>query len=202
MAEESTDFSQFEEERNNDQYKVSAKKTVDEYKNLDAEDESLAKWKESLGLSSDVLPLEFPDDKRKVVVQKIQLLVNTEPNPITFDLTNEKTIKELASKRYKIKENSIYKLKIVFKVQHEIITGLRYVQYIKKAGIAVDKIDDHLGSYAPNTKTKPFYEVELPESEAPSGFLARGNYSAVSKFIDDDKTNHLTLNWGVEIVKK
>ena len=47
MAEESTDFSQFEEERNNDQYKVSAKKTVDEYKNLDAEDESLAKWKES-----------------------------------------------------------------------------------------------------------------------------------------------------------
>ena len=177
-------------------------KTVDEYKNLDAEDESLAKWKESLGLSSDVLPLEFPGDKRKVVVQKIQLLVNTEPNPITFDLTNEKTIKELASKRYKIKENSIYKLKIVFKVQHEIITGLRYVQYIKKAGIAVDKIDDHLGSYAPNTKTKPFYEVELPESEAPSGFLARGNYSAVSKFIDDDKTNHLTLNWGVEIVKK
>ena len=102
MAEESTDFSQFEEERNNDQYKVSAKKTVDEYKNLDAEDESLAKWKESLGLSSDVLPLEFPGDKRKVVVQKIQLLVNTEPNPITFDLTNEKTIKELASKRYKI----------------------------------------------------------------------------------------------------
>lgn len=202
MAEESTDFSQFEEERNNDQYKVSAKKTVDEYKNLDAEDESLAKWKESLGLSSDVLPLEFPGDKRKVVVQKIQLLVNTEPNPITFDLTNEKTIKELASKRYKIKENSIYKLKIVFKVQHEIITGLRYVQYIKKAGIAVDKIDDHLGSYAPNTKTKPFYEVELPESEAPNGFLARGNYSAVSKFIDDDKTNHLTLNWGVEIVKK
>ena len=89
-----------------------------------------------LGLSSDVLPLEFPGDKRKVVVQKIQLLVNTEPNPITFDLTNEKTIKELASKRYKIKENSIYKLKIVFKVQHEIITGLRYVQYIKKAGIA------------------------------------------------------------------
>ena len=70
MAEESTDFSQFEEERNNDQYKVSAKKTVDEYKNLDAEDESLAKWKESLGLSSDVLPLEFPGDKRKVVVQK------------------------------------------------------------------------------------------------------------------------------------
>lgn len=196
------DFNDFEESTNDDKYKVSEKKTVDEYKKLDAEDESLAKWKESLGLSSDVLPLEFPGDTRKVVIQKIQLLVDTEKEPITFDLTNETTIKELASKRYKVKEKSIYKLRITFKVQYEIITGLRYVQYIKKAGIAVDKIDDHLGSYAPNTKQKPFYEVELPESEAPSGFLARGNYSAVSKFIDDDKTTHLTLNWGVEIVKK
>ncbi|CAB4252215.1 similar to Saccharomyces cerevisiae YDL135C RDI1 Rho GDP dissociation inhibitor involved in the localization and regulation of Cdc42p and Rho1p [Maudiozyma barnettii] len=202
MATENTDFKQFEDEQNNDGYKVGEKKTVDEYKKLDAEDAALAKWKESLGLGSDVLPLEFPGDKRKVVIQKIQLLVNTESKPISFDLTNEQTIKELASKRYKIKENSIYKLRITFKVQHEIITGLRYVQYIKKAGIAVDKIDDHLGSYAPSTKTKPYYEVELPESEAPSGLLARGKYSAVSKFIDDDKTTHLTLNWGVEIVKK
>ncbi|CAL9735760.1 rho GDP-dissociation inhibitor [Monosporozyma servazzii] len=196
------DFNDFDDEQNQDRYRVSAKKTLDEYKTLDAEDESLAKWKESLGLGADVLPLEFAGDKRKVVIKNIQLLINTEKEPITFDLTNEKTIKELSSKRFKIKEDSIYKLKITFKVQHEIITGLRYVQYIKKAGIAVDKIDDHLGSYAPNTKTKPVYEVELPESEAPSGFLARGNYSAVSKFIDDDKTNHLTLNWGVEIVKK
>lgn len=199
---ENIDFKQFDEEQNVDGYKISVKKTVDEYKNLDAEDASLAKWKESLGLGEDVLPLEFAGDKRKVVVQKIQLLVNTEANPISFDLTNEKTLKELASKRYKIKENSIYKLKITFKVQHEIITGLRYVQYIKKAGIAVDKIDDHLGSYAPNTTSKPYYEVELPASEAPSGLIARGKYSAVSKFIDDDKTTHLTLNWGVEIVKK
>lgn len=196
------EFKEFDDEQSQDHYKVSAKKTLDEYKTLDAEDESLAKWKESLGLNADVLPLEFPGDKRRVVIKKIQLIIDTEKEPITFDLTNEQTIKELASKRYKIKENSIYKLKIIFKVQHEIITGLRYVQYIKKAGIAVDKIDDHLGSYAPNTKTKPVYEVELPESEAPSGFLARGNYSAVSKFIDDDKVNHLTLNWGVEIVKK
>lgn len=195
-----TEFNEFEDDQSKYGYKVTAKKTVDEYKNLDAEDDSLAKWKESLGLGSDVLPLEYPNDTRKVVIKKIQLLINSE-EPITFDLTNEQTLTELSNKRYKIKEKSIYKLRITFKVQHEIITGLRYVQYIKKAGIAVDKIDDHLGSYAPNTKTKPVYEVELPESEAPSGFLARGNYSAISKFIDDDKNNHLTLNWGVEIVK-
>ncbi|SCV99837.1 LAFE_0B03598g1_1 [Lachancea fermentati] len=200
MSEEN-EFKDFNDE-SHDNYTVAAKKTLAEYQNLDAEDESLAKWKENLGLGSDLLPLEFPGDTRRVVILKIQLIINTEKEPITFDLTNEQTLKELASKRHKIKEKSIYKLKIIFKVQHEIITGLRYVQYIKKAGIAVDKIDDHLGSYAPNTQKKPYYEVDLPESEAPSGFLARGGYSAVSKFIDDDKTNHLTLNWGVEIVKK
>ena len=59
MAEETTDFSQFEEDKNNDQYKVSAKKTVDEYKNLDAEDESLAKWKESLGLGLSLIHICF-----------------------------------------------------------------------------------------------------------------------------------------------
>lgn len=202
MSENVAEIQEFEDESNQDSYKVSTKKTVDEYKKLDAEDESLAKWKASLGLSDNVLPLEYPGDKRKVVVQKIQLLIDSEPQPITFDLTSEKTIKDLATKRYQIKETSIYKLKITFKVQHEIITGLRYVQIIKKAGIKLDKIDDHLGSYAPNTKDKPFYEVELPESEAPSGFLARSTYSAISRFIDDDGTNHLTLNWGVDIVKK
>lgn len=197
---EEEEFKEFEEETDN--YKVGAKKTVEEYQKLDADDEALRKWKESLGLGGDVLPLEYPGDTRRVVIKQIQLIVDTEPQPITFDLTNEKTLKELASKRYKIKEKSVYHLKITFKVQHEIITGLRYVQYTKKAGIAVDKIDDHLGSYAPNTVNNPVYEVELPESEAPSGFLVRGNYSAVSKFIDDDKNDHLTLNWGVEIVKR
>ena len=197
---EEEEFKEFEEETDN--YKVGAKKTVEEYQKLDADDEALRKWKESLGLGGDVLPLEYPGDTRRVVIKQIQLIVDTEPQPITFDLTNEKTLKELASKRYKIKEKSVYHLKITFKVQQEIITGLRYVQYTKKAGIAVDKIDDHLGSYAPNTVNKPVYEVELPESEAPSGFLVRGNYSAVSKFIDDDKNDHLILNWGVEIVKR
>ncbi|CCH61749.1 hypothetical protein TBLA_0F02070 [Henningerozyma blattae CBS 6284] len=197
---------QFDDNDSVDNYKVAAKKTVDEYKNLDAEDASLAKWKESLGLGADVLPLEYPGDKRRVVILEIQLII-CDPKDLNkeevnkFDLTNENTIKELSNIKYKVKENSIYRLKIRFKVQHEIITGLKYVQYIKKAGISIDKIDDQLGSYAPNTKQKPFYEVELPESEAPSGLLARGKYNAVSKFIDDDKTNHLTLNWGVEIVK-
>ncbi|KAH3902698.1 probable Rho GDP-dissociation inhibitor [Saccharomycodes ludwigii] len=198
------DFSNDDDEHEyQDTYKVTNKKSLQEYAKLDAEDESLTKWKESLGLNTGkILPLEYPSDKRQVVIKKIELVVSTDPRkPILFDLTNDETIEKLSKTKHKIKEGSVFNLRITFKIQHEIITGLRYVQYIKKAGIPIDKIDDQLGSYAPNTVNKQEYIVTLPEVEAPTGFLARGSYSAVSKFIDDDKVNHLTLNWGVEIVK-
>ncbi|CDR39157.1 CYFA0S03e00254g1_1 [Cyberlindnera fabianii] len=185
-----------------DSYKPSAKKTVEEYAQLDAEDESLQKWKKSLGLlGGEPLPVT-PGDLRKVVILEMSLIVDDD-EPIVVDLTKEQTLNDLSSSKnyFKIKERSIYKLKIKFKVQHEIITGIKYLQAIKKAGIRVDKVEDPLGSYAPNTKEKPFYEVTLPETEAPSGMLARGTYSAQSKFVDDDKNTHLTLNWGVEIIK-
>jgi Rho GDP-dissociation inhibitor len=183
-----------------DNYKPGAKKTLDEYAQLDAEDESLQKWKKSLGLlGGELLPVA-PGDDRRVVILEMSLLIDDDV-PIVVDLTQEKTVKELSKQYFKIKEKSIYRLKIKFKVQHEIVTGIKYIQAIKKAGIRVDKVQDPLGSYAPNTKEKPFYEVTLPETEAPSGLLARGTYSAQSKFVDDDKNSYLTLNWGVEIVK-
>lgn len=185
----------------NDNYKPGAKKTLDEYAQLDAEDESLQKWKKSLGLlGGEPLPVT-PGDDRRVVILEMSLVVDNDA-PVVVDLTNEHTVKELSKKHFKIKEKSVYKLIIKFKVQHEIVTGIKYLQDIKKAGFTVDKVQDPLGSYAPNTKEKPFYEVTLPETEAPSGMLARGTYSAQSKFIDDDKNTPLVLNWGVEIVKK
>ena len=65
-------------------YNLSEKKTVEEYASLDAKydppervllnllsDESLKRWKESLGLSGDVVPSD-PNDPRKVR-KKIQM---------------------------------------------------------------------------------------------------------------------------------
>lgn len=183
-------------------YKVGEKKTLDEYAKLDAEDESLAKWKASLGISTEnLLPVD-PSDKRKVVILSMSLLI-TGDEPIVVDLTKSFNDKELKDKKisFKIKEKSIYSLKIKFKIQRELVTGLRYLQLVKKAGITVDKTEEACGSYPPNTTTTPFYEVQLPESEAPSGLLARGSYSAISKFVDDDKNVHLTIPWNFQITK-
>ncbi|GMM38685.1 Rdi1 protein [Saccharomycopsis crataegensis] len=181
-------------------YNVGQKKTLEEYAQLDANDESLKKWKESLGISTGSLLPVAPGDNRKVVVLEMSLLVNGKA-PIVVNLEQPGVAASLSSNPFKVPEKSLYSLRIKFKVQHEIITGIKYLQGIKKAGIRVDKLEEPLGSYAPNTTDKPFYEVTLPEMEAPSGFIARGTYQATSKFVDYDKTTHLTLDWAVSITK-
>ncbi|KAI0464932.1 hypothetical protein LJB42_000148 [Komagataella kurtzmanii] len=184
-------------------YKVGEKKTIEEYTNLDAEDESLAKWKRSLGLgdTSDQLPI-LPGDARKVVVLEMILDIKGS-EPIVVNLENELDIEALKKKEisFQIKEKSIYSLTIKFKIQHEIVTGLRYLQGVKKKGFTVDKLEEPCGSYVPNTVKEPFYIKKFLPVEAPSGMLARGSYSATSKFVDDDKTIHLVLPWSFQIVK-
>lgn len=186
-------------------YTVGEKKTIEEYNKLDAEDESLAKWKASLGLSTTGTPYPVkPNDKRKVVVTELALEFPDQPNlqPIRINLedTEGNTIVDKEIK-FSIKEKSIYQLVVKFRVQHEIITGLKYLHSVKRGGLRVDKVEEPLGSYAPNTVENPFYERKFTEVEAPSGMIARGTYSAVSKFIDDDQNVHLTVPWSFAIVK-
>lgn len=183
------------------EFKVGAKKTIEEYTKLDSNDESLNKWKKSLGLNTgEPLPVA-KDDKRTVVILSMSLLIRGE-KPVVINLEKEDS-ESLKNKnvRFEIKEKSIYHLVIKFRIQHDIITGLRYMQGVKKAKITVDKINEPLGSYAPNTVDKPYYEKSFDEVEAPSGFLARGSYSAMSKFVDDDKVVHLVLPWSFHITK-
>ncbi|RFU28266.1 hypothetical protein B7463_g8070, partial [Scytalidium lignicola] len=88
-----------------------------------------------------------------------------------------------------------------FKVQHEVLSGLHYVQIVKRKGIRVSKDQEMIGSYAPNTDKTPFYTKQFAEEEAPSGMLARGHYNAVSTFVDDDKHKHLQFEWSFDIAK-
>ncbi|CDK29561.1 unnamed protein product [Kuraishia capsulata CBS 1993] len=182
---------------------VGEKKTIEEYAKLDAEDESLAKWKASLGITTDtseLLPVAAGDKRRLVI---LEMVVDVEgQDPIIVDFSRDSAAQiESKKPQIKIKEGSIYTLKIKFRVQHEIVTGVKYLQAVKKAGITVDRVEEPCGSFPPNTVNKPFHEKQFPEVEAPKGMLARGSYSAVSKFIDDDKTVHLAFPWTLQIVR-
>lgn len=186
-------------------YTVTEKKTIDEYNKLDAEDESLAKWKALLGLGPDSKPYPVKaGDSRKVVV--VELSVEFPENPelktIVINLEDADGTTIANNKiNFSIKERSVYQFGVKFRVQHELITGLKYLHSIKKSGIRVEKVEEPLGSFAPSTLDKPTYSKKFAEVEAPGGMLARGNYSATAKFVDDDKTVHLTFPWSFSITK-
>lgn len=183
-------------------YKPGEKKSVDEYAKLDAEDEALNRWKASLGIGpgagSDAIA--DPNDPRRVVIHELALEVPGR-EPVVIDLSKAGALEELQKKPFTIKEGAEYSMRVKFQVQHEVISGLRYLQLVKRKGIRVDKSDEMMGSYGPNTKQNPMYEKRFAPEEAPSGMLVRGTYNVLSKFMDDDHNTYLEFNWTFEIKK-
>lgn len=48
-------------------------------------------------------------------------------------------------------------MKVTFRVQHQILSGMKYLQVVKKMGIS-SKVQEMIGSYSPSTKEVPQYE--------------------------------------------
>jgi len=181
-------------------FKVGEKRTIDEYHKMDANDESLQRYKESLGLGGGGKDLSDPNDPRPCII--LSLTMNTEGrDPVTIDLSSPGAEKTLKDHPFKIKEGAKFTMSAKFKVQHQILSGLHYVQIVKRKGIRVSKDQEMLGSYAPNTDKSPTYEKRFAEEDAPSGMIARGHYTAVSTFVDDDTKTHLTFEWSFDIAK-
>ncbi|KAI4232224.1 MAG: hypothetical protein L6R40_007472 [Gallowayella cf. fulva] len=167
---------------------------------IDQNDESLNRWKASLGISnSPALPVD-PQDTRRCVIHSLALEVPNRPD-MTIDLSVPGALESLKSKPFSIKEGAKFRMKASFKVQHDVLSGLKYLQVVKRKGIRVSKDEEMLGSYAPNTQEKQIYEKKFAEDEAPSGMMARGHYEAVSKFVDDDDHTHLKFEWSFDIAK-
>lgn len=120
---------------------------------------------------------------------------------ITIDVSAPGALENLKKQPFIIKEGCTYQMKAVFVVQHQVLSGLKYVQQVKRKGIPVGKDQEMIGSYPPNTTDKPTYVKKFAPEEAPSGMLARGHYEAVSRFVDDDETTHLKFEWSFDIAK-
>jgi len=179
-------------------FKVGEKKTIDEYQKLDQNDESLRKWKESLGIGSGTT-ISDPDDPRKVIILSLGLEIQGRPD-VTIDLKTKGALESLKSKPFTIKEGATFRMKARFVVQHQILSGMKYVQVVKRMGVS-NKMQEMIGSYSPNTIDKPEYEKKFETETAPSGMIARGHYNAISRFIDDDNQEHLKFEWSFDIKK-
>jgi len=171
-------------------YKAPAKKTIDEINNLDADDESLVNYKKAL-LNPDEGAAPA-DDPRRVIVESMSFVVEGREDQV-MDLTGD-----LKAMKLVVKEGAEYKIKIGFKIHHEIVAGLRYHHVVKRKGVNADKQTYMVGSYGPKSEQQSWLS---PIDEAPKGMIYRGNYKIHSKFIDDDKVVHLEWDWEMDIKK-
>lgn len=139
---------------------------------------------------------------RRLHLAKPHLSQEVQGRPdITIDVSAPGAVETLKNKPFTIKEGCRYQMKAIFVVQHEVLSGLKYVQLLKRKGIRVGKDEEMIGSYPPNTSDKPTYEKKFAPEEAPSGMMARGHYEAMSKFVDDDDVTHLKFEWSFDITK-
>jgi Rho GDP-dissociation inhibitor len=183
-------------------YKPTAAKSVDEYAKLDAEDESLARWKATLG----ILPGGPAGDTSlpKVTVLTLELDSPTLPRDkkLIFELADTAKLADTKKNPIIIKEGIEYNVRITFKVNHSIITGVRYLQVVKRAGLKVDKLEQMLGSYGPHPTGEPYTKNFDPE-ESPSGVLARsGSYNVRSRVVDDDGGVYADWEWSFKLAKE
>jgi Rho GDP-dissociation inhibitor len=113
--------------------------------NPDAGDESLQRYKESLGLGGGK-DLSDPNDPRVCIIFSLSM-ESPGRAPVTIDLSTPGSEKSLKGHPFKIKEGAKFNMAVTFKVQHEVLSGLHYVQSIKRKGIRVRKDSEMIVSF-------------------------------------------------------
>ncbi|KAM7386640.1 hypothetical protein PAMA_009314 [Pampus argenteus] len=183
-----------EEKEGSVNYKPPAQKSLQEIQELDKDDESLRKYKEALlGKANALADPTVPN----IQVTRMTLVCETAPNPLVLDLQGD--LDGFKKNPFVLKEGVEYRIKINFKVNKEIVSGLKYIQQSFRKGVKVDKSDYMVGSYGPRPNEE--YEFLTTMEESPKGIMARGTYVIKSKFTDDDKHDHLSWEWSLTIKK-
>lgn len=117
----------------------------------------MVRWKASLGLNAGE-PIGKPGDPN-CVIKSLSLIVDGRSD-VTIDLSTPGAVNTLKEKPFTIKEGAKFHIKVVFQVNNNILSGLKYLQVVKRKGIRVSKDEEMLGSFAPSTTEKPVYEKE------------------------------------------
>lgn len=178
-------------------FKVGEQKTLDEYTQLDANDESLNKWKASLGITGDSKAVSGP----KLTIHTLAFESASAPGgsvQIRLD-GSDAELEALKKNPLTIKEGVEYNIAITFSVGAMVLSGLKYLHVVKRAGMTVDKLEEMIGSYGP--RAEPYTKRFITE-EAPSGMLARSGANIVrSRIIDDDGNVYTDFTWAFKIGK-
>ncbi|XP_038047341.1 rho GDP-dissociation inhibitor 1-like [Patiria miniata] len=159
---------------------------------LDADDESLVKYKQTLlGSTAD-----FLDEGGQNVLLKAMVFAPVDHEETVLNLTGD--LSQLKHQPIVVKEGTEYRIKLKFRVQRQIVSGLRFVYAVSRKGIRVDNANSMVGSYGPKTEEQIF---QTPVDELPAGMISRGVYIVKGKFLDDDKNIYLEWEWSYSVKK-
>ncbi|KAF0687117.1 Aste57867_21088 [Aphanomyces stellatus] len=168
--------------------------SVDEMLEKDKDDESLRRYKANLLGAAAQGDLGDTKDQRRVVVQQFKVIFEDHRQEITYDLDTDDGLKHIRESPFVMEEGARYKFVISFRVNREIVSGLRFKNKVRK-NVFTARDEVVLGSYAPQSSTYEFVFPRHEWSEAPSGLLYRGKYSAECKFVDSDNAEHLCFQY-------
>lgn len=165
----------------------------------DTGDAALERYKAALGVSVGAAAAAASDaEARHVVIHELRVCVEGRPD-LVLPLATPAAVAATAATRLRVKEGATYALRVTFTVHREIVLGLRFSNRVYRMGVPVDSDVVAIGAYAP--RPEPYSFDLLSGAEWPSGMLARGAYTARSRFTDADGATHLELSWSFDIAK-
>ncbi|XWS15491.1 hypothetical protein CRYUN_Cryun34aG0005000 [Craigia yunnanensis] len=189
-------FCPTEDEDDDEERKIELgpQRTLKEQLEKDKDDESLRRWKEQLLGTVD---LESVGETLEPEVKILTLAIKSPGRPdMVLPIPKDGKPKGLW---FTLKEGSKYSLQFTFQVSNNIVSGLKYTNTVWKTGVKVYSTKEMIGTFSPQEEP---YTHELSEETTPSGMFARGNYSARSKFADDDNKCYLEINYNFDIRKE
>jgi|EP01033_Poteriospumella_lacustris_P001651 Rho GDP-dissociation inhibitor len=182
-----------------------APRTTDDLADIlskDTEDESLRKYKESLLGSAAHGDRGDTSDPRRLVIEEFRVVFAPDENlpDIVHNLSTQAGLDNLRATGITMKEGAKFKFRITFRVQHDLIAGVKFVNSMTRM-MMTEAEDLMLGSYPPSSTPHVFEFPKWDFSEAPKGMMYRGKYRVVNSFIDSDRNNHLNFEYDFTIVK-
>ena len=167
----------------------------------EAQDPAMQAYLRSLGIDPNYVPPA--DDDRRVVISEFQIIFRDHDVPVVINVESPEELEAAKNNPMVVKEGSHFKMRLSFRVQHNVVLGLKLTNTIYGAlGAKLASDEEMLGTYPPKEE---FQFVEIPRvgwNEAPKGAIARGQYKAKCKFLDDDGNCHLTFEYLMKISKR
>lgn len=80
-----------------------------------------------------------------VIVTRLTLVCSTAPGPLELDLTGD--LESFKKQSFVLKEGVEYRIKISFRVNREIVSGMKYIQHTYRKGVKSEWAGHRVGSH-------------------------------------------------------